>query len=296
MIARPKPGKASSAAKPARVEPPSWDDLRVIEALDRLGATGRVARELDVSVSKVYRRIARLEAAIGAACVERGAGAGRLNDTGRALAAIARQTETSVAAVTQGLRLASADLDGEVSLTTVEGFVPLVAPALAALAERAPKLRVSLEIGFQGPSVRRREVDIALAVVPKPPEGLWGKRLMTIRYGVFGTARAIDASPRRWIVLGKPLLSTPQAAWEKSHAEPVALRTASFSTKLTFIRSGTGIGILPRPIAALHPELREVEGQRLDALDRPAWLLTHPDLRRVPRVRAVFDALASAIG
>ncbi|NUO53245.1 MAG: LysR family transcriptional regulator [Polyangiaceae bacterium] len=274
---------------------PSWDDLRVLEALDRLGTTGRAARELGVSVSKVYRRIAQLEEAVGSACVDRGAGAGKLTDTGRALAAIARQTASSVTAVRQGLRLAARDLDGEVSLTTVEGFVPLIAPALASLAERAPKLRVSLDIGFQGPSVRKREVDIALAVVPKPPQGLWGKRVMTIRYAAFGTQRAIDASPRRWIVLDRPLLSTPQAAWEKAHAKPMAARTSSFSTRLALARSGTGIAILPRRVAAMHPELIELDEHGLDTLDRPGWVLTHPDLRDVPRVRAVLDALVATL-
>ncbi len=277
-----------------RVEP-SWDDLRVLEALDRLGTTGRAARELGVSVSKVYRRIALLEEAVGSPCVQRGAGAGKLTETGRALAAIARQTASSVTAVKQGLRLAARDLDGEVSLTTVEGFIPLIAPALASLSERAPKLRVSLDIGFQGPSVRKREVDVSLAVVPKPPQGLWGKRVMTIRYAAFGTQRAIDTSPRRWIVLGRPLLSTPQAIWERAHAKPIVLRASSFTTRLQLARESAGIAILPRRVAALHGELLELEEHRLDALDRPAWLLTHPDLRDVPRVRAVLDALATAL-
>jgi DNA-binding transcriptional LysR family regulator len=268
----------------------------VLEALDRLGTTGRAARELGVSVSKVYRRIAQLEAAVGSPCVHRGAGAGKLTETGRALATIARQTASSVTAVKQGLRLAARDLDGEVSLTTVEGFVPLIAPALASLSERAPKLRVSLDIGFQGPSVRKREVDIALAVVPKPPQGLWGKRVMTIRYAAFGTQRAIDTAPRRWIVLDRPLLSTPQALWEKAHAKPIVMRSSSFSTRLDLARSGTGIAILPRRVAALHGELVELDEHQFDSLDRTAWLLTHTDLREVPRVRAVLDALASALG
>lgn len=277
------------------VEPPSWDDLRVIEALERLGTAGRVARELGVSVSKVYRRIARLEETVGAPCIERGAGAGRLTDTGRALAAIGRQTQASIAGVTQRLRLAAADLDGEVRLTTVEGFIPLIAPTVQRLLDQNRRLRIDVEVGDRGPSVRRREVDLALTVI-EPPEGLWGKRLFTITYGVYGTAGAVAVDPPRWIVLG-PTSTTPQATWERANATPVVLRTNSLATTLRFVLAGLGVAILPRRLADLHPELVEAPawGTALEPLDRPAWIVTHPDLRDVPHVRAVMDALSDLL-
>lgn len=267
----------------------------MLEAFDRLGSAGRAARELDISVSKVYRRLAALEQTLGFACLIRGAGVARLNETGVALAAVARKTSASIEAVRQEVRLAQDQLDGEVSLTTVEGFVPLVAPPLAALAQRWPRLRISLDVSFQGPSVRKREVDLALAVLSTPPEGLWGKKVLTIRYGVYGTRAAIAQEPRRWVVFGRPLHTQPQAAWERAHAKPVVLSTASIAAKIAFLQAGVGVGILPKRVAALHPDLLELPHERLSELERPAWLLTHPDLREVPRVRAVFDALKSSL-
>ncbi len=272
----------------------SWDDLGVIEALDRLGSPGRAARELGVSVSKVYRRVAELERALGAPCVERGV-AGKLTETGRSMAQIARQTAASLAMVRQALRLGTEQLAGEVSLTTVEGFIPLIAPALAALSARAPQLSIALDVGFHGPSLRRREVDVALAVMHDPPEGLWGRRVMTIRYGVFGTPALRAAASPPWIVLGRPLLTTPQAAWERIHARPVALRCATLSTQIAFAKAGVGLCVVPTRLAALHPELSPLDGYDLSSLDRPAWLLTHPDLRDTPRVRAVLDTLLAAL-
>ena len=41
-------------------------------------------------------------------------------------------------------------------------------------------------------------------------------------------------------------------------------------------------------------QVRESAAQ-LVHLERPAWLLTHPDLRDVPRVRVVMDALGAAL-
>jgi molybdate transport repressor ModE-like protein len=277
----------------------SWDDLRYLEALDRLGTVGRVARELGISASTVYRRIAHLEESIGARCIVHGAnaGEGRLTETGLALAAVGRRTAGAIAHVSQTVRFAQQDIGGEVSLTTVEGVIPLITPSIAALTERYPDLRVSLHVGERGPSVRRREVDVALSVMPKPPEGLWGRRLFAIQYGVFGTARAYQAAPLRWVVLGPPAHTTPQGAWEKEHASTVVARTGSLATKIALVRQGIGVAVLPARLAALDPLLIELDRYRssLEHLERSAWILTHPDLREAPRVRVLMDTLIDAL-
>lgn len=282
----------------APAEKLSWDDLRYVEALDRLGQARRASRELGTSVSTVYRRIAALEAIVGARCVESGGGTGglRLTDTGRALAAIARGVDTSLAEVTRQARFAEKEVSGEVSLTTTEGFVPLITGPLAALGRRHPHLTVVLHIADQGPSVRRREVDVALSLIPSPPPSLRGRRLFTIRYGVFGTAAAARAEPLRWLVRGPSFANRAQAAWEQAHATEVAIRTTSLTTMMSLVRAGAGVAVLPERLVRLDPELVEVERYRelLAGLERTAWVLTPPDIHRAPRVRVLVDALVAA--
>ncbi len=269
----------------------SWDDVRYLEALERLGSLGRVARELRVSVSTVYRRIAIVERAVGARCVMQGTA--ELTPAGKHLASVGKQMATAMAAVEQTVRHARETVDGAVSLTTVEGFVPLLAEPLATLSARHPNLRVRLVIADQGPSVRKQEVDIALAVIAKPPAGLWGRRLFAIRYGAFGTAQAARAKSPRWLLADR----TPEhAEWEtRQGAEPI-LRTNSLLAALALAREGVGLAVLPKRLAALYPDLVEVPrfAPSLEMLDRPAWLLTHPDLRTVGRVRATMDAVIRA--
>ena len=276
----------------------SWDDLRYVEALDRLGQARRAGRELGTSVSTVYRRIAALEAIVGARCVETGGAGGlRLTAIGRSLAVIARGVDTSIAEVTQQARFAESDVSGEVSLTTTEGFVPLVSATLATLCERHPRLTVALHVADQGPSVRRREVDVALSLIPSPPPSLRGRRLFAIRYGVFGTAAAARSDPLRWVIRGASFANTVQAAWEKEHASDVAIRTTSLSTTMALLRAGVGVAVLPERLARLEPDFVEVERYRtlLNGLERTAWILTHPDIHAVPRVRVLVDALVAAL-
>lgn len=292
------PAKRAASPAPATEDRISWDDLRYVEALDRLGQARRASRELGTSVSTVYRRIAALEAMVGARCVETGAAGGfRLTAVGRALAEIARGVDSSIAEVTRKARFAENDVSGEVSLTTTEGFVPLIAAPIAALCERHPRLTVAMHIADQGPSVRRREVDVALSLIPSPPPSLQGRRLFAIRYGVFGTASAAGAEPLRWVVRGAAFANPAQAAWEKERAGEVAVRTTSLGTTLALLRAGVGVAVLPERVARLEPLLVEVDRYRglLSGLERTAWILSHPDVQAVPRVRVLVDALVAAL-
>ncbi|MBK8257981.1 MAG: LysR family transcriptional regulator [Polyangiaceae bacterium] len=298
MCAAPKKN-ASPSPKPANSAVPeavSWDDLRFIEALDRLGSTRKVGRELKASASTVYRRIAALEAGVGARCVESGESV-RLTPTGKALAQVARQTSASIAQVSQLVRAAETSVSGQVRLTTTEGFLPLITPPLVHLSERHPDLQIALHIADQGPSVRRREVDIALSLIPSPPPSLFGRKLFTVQYGVYGVEAAIHRTPLRWLVRGPTFSHPAQVEFEQKHVASPAFVTANVSLMMALVRSGAGVAILPRRLAALEPTFHEVVSYRPDmaSLDRVAWILTHPDIQSSPPVRAVMDALVAAL-
>lgn len=271
------------------------DELRYLEALARLGSAARAARELGVASSTVYRKISALERALGVTCLSRGGG---VTAAGLELATIARGARTSIADTVRRWREASDDVAGAVSLTTVSGFVPLIAGALEGLTARYPGLRVDLHVADDGPSVRDREVDIAISVLPSPPPELVGRRVMTIRYGVYALA-SLGPAPERWVVLGPPMQSTPQARWEAAHVDTarVAAATGSRAAFFELVRAGVGAGVLPKPLAARASELSLIpeHGETLSELDRPAWLLTHPELRHEARIRAVMDALEAAL-
>ena len=178
----------------------------------------------------------------------------------------------------------------------MEGFLPLLEEPLERFADAHPGLRVSLHLADTGPSVRKREVDVAIGVMARPPEGLIGKRLFRIEFGVFGSAEALARKPLRWVLSGAPMLHTPEAAWERSQERVVALETGSRLALFAVVRRGVGVALMPRRVAALYPELREVEALagETSALTREAWLLVHPEVHRSARVKALTSALRDA--
>lgn len=273
----------------------SWDDLRALEALERLGDVRSAARETRLSVSSFYRRIAALEAGLGRVCINRRGDGVSLTPFGVSLAKVGRQVRGGLTGVFAQLRADEATIAGVVSLTTVEALVPVIAPALVTLTRAHPELTVELHPGDNGPSVRRREVDTALAVMKRPPEGCWGRRLATLEAGVFGTAAAVKEG-RRWVLRSEREASSPESAWERAHVTEAPVLRAPFHTLVSLCAAGAGLGLMPRLIAQQHG-LHEAEQHRAStrALQRPLWCLTHPDLRKSPRVHALFDALAAEL-
>lgn len=272
-----------------------WNDLSYLEVLDRTGKVGPAARELGISVSTLYRRMAELEAQVGELCLKRSPGGATLTDFGRALAQVGRKTRSGLNDVLSQRRSRETEVEGEVSLTTIIALLPSIQTALTALSQQHPKLHVTLHLGDDGPSVRQREVDVALGIMRRPPPGCWGRKVEQFPVGVFATREAAARNPRRWLVRSLSEVTSPESAWERAHAQHLAAR-APFHALVELCAAGMGLGLMPRAIAARHSHLIELRefAPKLGALERTAWLLCHPDQRRTARVVALMNAVAGA--
>ncbi len=272
-----------------------WNDLRCLEAIDRGGRIGVAARDLGISVSTLYRRVAALEAQLGEPCLVRG-GEGSLTEVGTMLARVGRRTRTTLAEVHSFMVDRDTRVVGEVSLTTVPALLPFIEGPIELLTANHPGLQVTLHLVVVGPSVRDREVDVALAITPRPPPGCWGRRVARLDAGVFGTADAIARRPSRFVCRALAEKSSPESAWERAHAQEVSAR-AAFYAVVDLCAAGVGLALMPRLLASRHPQLREDErwSSTVGGLERSVWLLTHPDRRRTPRIAALMEALGECL-
>jgi DNA-binding transcriptional LysR family regulator len=269
-----------------------WDDVRYLESIHAEGSVGGASRALGISPSTVYRRIAALELAVGTPCLVRAPGPVALTAAGATLADAGRATRRTMARAAGEIRAREGALDGEVSLTTVNALFPFLIDPITTL-QRDHGLVVTLHLGDSGPSVREREVDVAIGVMRRPPPGCWGRRLGRLPYAVFGTREAIARRPvPGWVTRSFAETYAPEAAWERLHAGPVVAR-APFAELVALVAAGVGVGLMPRAIAAPHRALCEVPVEASTAkLERTVWLLTHPDLRKTARVALLMRAIA----
>jgi DNA-binding transcriptional LysR family regulator len=68
----------------------------------------------------------------------------------------------------------------------------------------------------------------------------------------------------------------------------VALRTNSTEAILSATRAGAGVGVLPRFVARRYDDLVAVSE---NVAEHDLLVVTHPELRRDPKVRATLDFL-----
>ena len=136
---------------------------------------------------------------------------------------------------------------------------------------------------------------MALRVTTEPvPDNLVGRELGRIALAVYGEKhylnkylRSSKRQPLRWI--GEDT-HDPRPPWLHKHTDPLELvmRTNDVLATAAAIRHGLGVGRLPTFVGDALPELKRFEDAPM-LPKRPLWLLTHPDLRRMNRVRA-FNA------
>jgi DNA-binding transcriptional LysR family regulator len=82
------------------------------------------------------------------------------------------------------------------------------------------------------------------------------------------------------------------ARWLRSQGldSRVAVRTSSLLNVLALVRAGVGLGALPCHLGDRDPSLRRVMEPPREWRSE-LWLLTRPELRKVPRVRGLFDRI-----
>ena len=273
----------------------SWDDLRYLEALERLGSARAAGRELGVAASTVYRRVATLEAAVGFPCLKRGDG---LTTAGRELAELGRSTGGALNRIARRAQEDRDEVRGKVTLTTIDGFAPLLVAPLAALAATSPRLHVEVHISDGGLSLRKRQAEVGLSLLESPPGTLVGRKLFAVRWGVYAHRDlAVDEQAARWITLSAPLSVSWLGRWESEHvpADRIAIASPSRRLLVDLIVAGVGIGLMPARLAEGHPELVEITRHRAStaSLTRRAWALTHAEAQKDARVVALMRALAT---
>jgi DNA-binding transcriptional LysR family regulator len=276
----------------------SWDDLRVFLAVARAGRVAGAARQLGVEHSTVARRIAGLESAVGAALFYRTAGGYQLTPKGTIVLAGAETMERGMLVLGARLREQAGSLAGRVRVAMLDEFAShWLAPNLPAFRSRFPELELQLVTGIAPLDLTRGEAELAVRT-PRPRQtGLSAVKLARVGTGLYasrayvaGKRLRVDASSRSLdLLVYLPAYAALQnAPWFQPvlASSRALLVTNSTHTLLAAARAGAGIAVVPHFLTTSYPELVSVSDDVALAGDF-MWLVTHPEFRRDPKVRAV---------
>ena len=277
-----------------------WDHLRTFLALAEEGSLTAAAKRLRVSHPTVARRIKALEEDLGARLFDRLPDGFRLTEP--ALELLHDVMEMDKAA--DSIRRRSAGLSsshlGTVRISVDETMAAFLARHLAELRAGHQCIEFEISVAHVSANLSRREADLLVRDRVPDLASLVGRKLAVVEYAVYGSdgfARLIGAKPETlidqpWVSYDDEHGTMPGQAWQTAllgDRRP-AVRTNNGIVVADAIRQGAGIGVLPCFLGDSDPQLVRLTPPIADTR-REQWLLVHSDLRGVPRVRIVMDAL-----
>ena len=283
-----------------------WDNVRVFLAVARAGQFVAAARRLKLDHATVSRRVAALEAALGARLFERLTTGARLTSSGERFLAAAEAMESAFLQAQTEVSGVDVELTGDVRIGAPDGFATYyLAGALRDFVARNPGLRLQLAPAPQLTPLARREVDVVVGL-DKPEEGRFVARKLTdYSLGIYASAgylaerghaargrRSRRSSPdrlHRGIRVLRRARLRARALWRR--ADDLRMRERGDPVR------GFARRTRPRRRPRLHrpplPRSRPVlPGRRAK---RAYWLVTHQDTRGLGRIRAVCEHLAACV-
>jgi DNA-binding transcriptional LysR family regulator len=283
-----------------------WDNVKVFLAVARAGQFLAGARRLHLDHATASRRVAALEAALGAKLFDRRTTGARLTTAGERFLVAAEQMESAFLHAQAEVSDIDVELTGDVRIGAPDGFSTYyLAGALRDFVEKNPGVRVQLAPVPQLTPLARREVDIVVGL-DKPEAGRFVARKLTdYTLGIYASAaylndRAVPAdvgalSRHRLIGYVEEYAFSTALDYvrELYGGAPTNFECASAVTQLEALRAGVGLGVVHDFIARRFEDLVRVLPER--RATRAYWIVTHQDTRGLGRVRAVRVHLVASV-
>jgi DNA-binding transcriptional LysR family regulator len=279
-----------------------WDNLQVFLTIARTGRVSAAARRLGVEHTTVSRRLEVLEKELGVPLFYRTTTGYLLTPHGKNVVASAETMERSALAVAARAREGSGAIAGRVRLALPPEFAShWLAPQLAGFRAKHPHIELQILVGTRERDLTRGEAELSVQAPRPRQQGLVAIRIAHTTSALYAS-RVLIGNRRLWIdsaqslrdfsllVYTPPYQMLQQAKWFQAllSAATIGLETNSTHTLLAAARAGAGIAVLPGFVARQNEELVAVSDS---VAELDVWLITHPEFRRDPKVRATADFL-----
>ena len=263
------------------------------------GRLTAAARKLSVSHPTVARRIKSLEDAIGARLFDQLPDRFVLTSAGEELLADARAMERAAEAIERRSVGLGDTTQGSVRISAGEAMIVFLTRHLARLRETLSCVEFELAESHTLANLSRREADLLIREQVPDVASIVTRKLGRVAYAIYGSrdleiADTSRAALRRmpWAGFDDAHEYMPGQSWmlELLDGARPQVRTNNWLVLHEAVRAGAGLAVLPCYLVDDDETIRRV-GPVLSEIAIGQWLLVHRDIRALPRVRAVMDAL-----
>ena len=277
----------------------NWDDLRGFLALAREGTLTTAAKALGVSHPTVSRRVQALEQKIGARLFDRLPDRFVPTSAGEELLADTEAMEKAAHSIHRRSAGLSNTVSGTVRLSAEEATAALIARYSAELRAKLPQIEFEVISSHTLANLSRREADLLIREQVPELGDIVARKLGRLAYAIyaardFPVTRSTPAALAglSWVGFDDDHIRMPGQSWllDFRGGRRPEIRGNNWLVLHEATRTGAGLAVLPCHLADPDPLLRRVGGVIAEVF-ADQWLLVHRDLRALPRVRAVMDAV-----
>lgn len=287
--------------------PPRWDDLQAFLAVARTGRLTAGARRMMIEHTTLSRRIARLEAGLGAPLFDRSPTGYSLTAEGHALLPRAESMESAALSIWSENIGPEGGVTGSIRIGTPEAFGTFcLAGRLGELSAAHPALSIELVAMPRAFSLSKREADLAIGLSHPASGRLHARKLSDYELGLYGSPDYLtrwghpksreDLLGHRYIGYINELVFAPELDYFGSALpglEP-SVRISNVITQMMATVSGAGLCILPCFMADSQVGLSRVAPDII-RITRALWLLTHSDTRKLRRVKIAAEFIGRIV-
>ena len=278
-----------------------WNDIPYFLAVADNGTLAGAARKLSVNHSTVFRRINLLEERLGLRLFDRLPDGYSLTDAGVSVVEHARHAENSINSFERAVAGKDYQLSGEIRITAPPSVATkYLAPCIKNFRTKHSGIKIDVIVSDAEHDLSRREADLALRATTKPPEFLIGRRICELFWHVYaskhylakhGTPQKMKDLVHHQLVGAEESLRRVDAyKWftEKYPSDNFVSNASDMNAISALSAQGLGITLLPSDYTE-HNLVRLFKTK--PEFRAELWILTHPDLRHVVRIRAFSDFL-----
>jgi len=277
----------------------NWDDAQFVLALARSGTIRAAAKSLGVNHTTVSRRIATLEKQLSARLFELTPSGYVMTVSGKIICKAAEEMEDLVLGSHRRVEGADAELSGEVHIHIPDIFDDWVCDKLTPFLQQHTKLQIHLSSSTSVADMAHREADIALRFTDEPPEDMVGMKVCSMPVAVYASkncevASAKDLTLYPWVRWAPMFAQSSVERWTEFASKGTAssVRVTSYKTLTRMISNNAGIGCLTPWFAEGDKKLKRITPDIKEAA-MDVWVLMHPDLRGVRRIKVLKDLLVN---
>lgn len=270
--------------------------MRFFLALCREGSVSKAGKAIGVNHTTVARRIGALEKMLGTRLFDRQPHGYAMTQSAENMYEHALRMEEQAQAIDREVFGQDAELQGPLKLTVAHDVAErLVISKLLEFQETYPCIDLELLTTTGLVDLAAREADIAVRLTDKPPDYLIGRKVMSMRHGIYGSPKYLrHLEGPADVVLFRGGDETPEWVAEHFPDSKTVLRLDDVSTMVAAVRDHMGLARMPCYVGDSEPGV-----QRLDLTLTPStwgvWVLSHVDLRSTARVRVCREFLIGAI-